>query len=228
MAPSSNADAYGLLRAAIEHPDPVVVLEPKKQYFTKEELDPESPVPPIGRAVVRRDGADATLVAYGPSVPVALAAVEQAAAEGRDLRVVDLRWIVPFDYETVMAAVSRTGRAVVVAEAPGFVSVSSEVAARIGERCFHLLEAPVRRVIGFDLPYPPPKLEHHHLPNVDRILEAPVRRVTGFDVPYPPPKLERHYLPGTDRILDAVDALQWDEGAAAPRASSRCPTSGKG
>lgn len=172
VAPATNADAYGLLRAAIEYPDPVVFLEPKKHYFTKEEVDADEPVPPIGTAVVRRDGADATLIAYGPSVPVALAAAEQAAAEGRELTVVDLRSIVPFDDETVMAAVRRTGRAVVVAEAAGFASVASEIAARVSERCFHHLEAPVRRVTGFDVPYPPPKLEQHHLPGVDRILDA--------------------------------------------------------
>jgi 2-oxoisovalerate dehydrogenase E1 component beta subunit len=171
VTPATNTDAYGLLRAAIEHPDPVVFLEPKRQYFTREELDPE-PVPPIGRAMVRREGRDATLIAYGPTVPVALAAAEQAAAEGRDLGVVDLRSIVPFDDETVTAAVRRTGRAVVVAEAPGFASVASEIAARVSERCFHHLEAPVRRVTGFDVPYPPPKLERHHLPGVDRILDA--------------------------------------------------------
>jgi 2-oxoisovalerate dehydrogenase E1 component beta subunit len=172
VTPATNSDAYGLLRAAIEHPDPVVFLEPKRQYFTKEELDPDPVVPPIGRAVVRREGSDATLIAYGPSVPVALAAAEQAATEGRDLGVVDLRSIVPFDDETVTAAVRRTGRAVVVAEAPGFASVASEIAARVSERCFHHLEAPVRRVTGFDVPYPPPKLEQHHLPGVDRILDA--------------------------------------------------------
>jgi 2-oxoisovalerate dehydrogenase E1 component subunit beta len=172
VTPATNADAYGLLRAAIEHPDPVVFLEPKRQYFTKEELDPDPAVPPIGRAVVRREGRDATLITYGPSVPVALAAAEQAAAEGRDLGVVDLRSIVPFDDETVTAAVRRTGRAVVIAEAPGFASVASEIAARVSERCFHYLEAPVRRVTGFDVPYPPPKLERHHLPGVDRILDA--------------------------------------------------------
>jgi pyruvate dehydrogenase E1 component beta subunit len=171
VTPATNSDAYGLLRAAIEHPDPVVFLEPKRQYFTREELD-AGPVRPIGRAVVRREGRDATLVAYGPSVPVALAAAEHAAAEGRELAVVDLRSIVPFDDETVTAAVRRTGRAVVVAEAPGFASVASEIAARISERCFHYLEAPVRRVTGFDVPYPPPRLEQHHLPGVDRILDA--------------------------------------------------------
>ncbi len=172
VTPATNTDAYGLLRAAIEHPDPVVFLEPKRQYFTREEFDPDPVVPPIGRAVVRREGRDATLIAYGPSVPVALAAAEQAAAEGRDLGVVDLRSIVPFDDETVTAAVRRTGRAVVVAEAPGFASVASEIAARVSERCFHHLEAPVRRVTGFDVPYPPPRLEQHYLPGVDRILDA--------------------------------------------------------
>ena len=172
VAPATNADAYGLLRAAIESPDPVVFLEPKKHYFTQEEVDVAAAVPPIGRAVVRRPGADATLIAYGPSVPVALAAAEQAATEGRDLGVVDLRSIVPFDDETVAAEVRRTGRAVVVAEAPGFASVASEIAARVSERCFHHLEAPVRRVTGFDVPYPAPKLEHNLLPGVDRILDA--------------------------------------------------------
>nr|WP_198681354.1 alpha-ketoacid dehydrogenase subunit beta [Lentzea terrae] len=172
VAPATNADAYGLLRAAIAGSDPVIFLEPKKHYFSKEEVDVSVSVPPIGRAVVRRPGKDATLIAYGPSVPVALAAAEQAATEGRDLGVIDLRSIVPFDDETVCAEVRRTGRAVVVAEAPGFASVASEIAARVGERCFHHLEAPVRRVTGFDVPYPPPKLEHHFLPGVDRILDT--------------------------------------------------------
>ena len=172
LAPSTNADAYGLLRAAIESPDPVVFLEPKRQYFNREVVDVTATVPPIGRAVVRRSGRDATLIAYGPSVLVALAAAEQAATEGRDLGVVDLRSIVPFDDQTVCDEVRRTGRAVVVAEAPGFASVASEIAARVSERCFHHLAAPVRRVTGFDIPYPPPKLERHFLPGVDRILDT--------------------------------------------------------
>lgn len=172
LTPATNADAYGMLRAAIASPDPVVFLEPKKHYFSKEEVDLGVPVEPIGRAVVRRAGRDATLIAYGPSVPVALAAAEQATADGFDLGVVDLRSIVPFDDETVCAEVRRTGRAVVIAEAPGFASVASEIAARVGERCFHHLQAPVRRVTGFDIPYPAPKLEHHHLPGVDRVLDA--------------------------------------------------------
>ncbi|BEL02614.1 alpha-ketoacid dehydrogenase subunit beta [Actinoplanes sichuanensis] len=172
IAPSDPADAYRLLREAIESADPVVFLEPKKLYFSKVEADLTAPVPPIGKAVIRRPGTDATLIAYGPAVPVALEAAEAAAQEGRSLQVVDLRSIVPFDDETVCAAVRSTGRAVVVAEAAGFASVSSEVVARVTERCFHSLHAPIRRVTGFDIPYPPPKLEHVHLPSVDRILDA--------------------------------------------------------
>ncbi|WP_433833916.1 alpha-ketoacid dehydrogenase subunit beta [Actinoplanes sp. CA-015351] len=172
VAPSDPADAYGLLRRSIESPDPVVFLEPKKLYFSRSEADLTLPVPPIGTAVVRRAGTDATLIAYGPAVPIALEAAEAAAQEGRSLQVVDLRSIVPFDDETVCAAVRSTGRAVVVAEAAGFASVSAEVVARVTERCFHSLHAPIRRVTGFDIPYPPPKLEHFHLPSVDRVLDA--------------------------------------------------------
>jgi 2-oxoisovalerate dehydrogenase E1 component beta subunit len=172
VAPATVADAYTLLRKAIEFPDPVVFMEPKKLYWAKEEVDLTEDQPGIGTAVVRREGADATLIAYGPTVPVALEAAEAAATEGRQLTVVDLRSIVPFDDETVCAAVRRTGRAVVVAEASGFASVSSEIVARVTERCFHSLAAPIRRVTGFDIPYPPPKLEKYQLPGVDRILDA--------------------------------------------------------
>ncbi|MET9795626.1 alpha-ketoacid dehydrogenase subunit beta [Nocardiopsis alba] len=172
VTPATPEDAYFLLRESIASPDPVVLMEPKKLYWAKGEVDVERPVAPLGRAVVRREGADATLIAYGPTVPVALEAAEAAAAEGRDLQVVDLRSLVPFDDETVCAAVRSTGRAVVVAEASGFASVSSEIVARVTERCFHSLAAPVRRVTGFDIPYPPPKLERFHLPGVDRVLDA--------------------------------------------------------
>ncbi|WP_432942893.1 alpha-ketoacid dehydrogenase subunit beta [Kribbella sp. CA-253562] len=172
VAPATVADAYWLLRRAIEFPDPVIFMEPKKLYWAKDEIDLGAPEPGIGKAVVRREGADATLIAYGPTVPVALEAAEAAASEGRQLQVVDLRSIVPFDDETVCAAVRRTGRAVVVAEASGFASVSSEIVARVTERCFHSLAAPIRRVTGFDIPFPPPHLERHQLPSVDRILDA--------------------------------------------------------
>ena len=194
VAPATVADAYSLLREAIRMEDPVVFLEPKKLYWSKETLDlgparraGDEAVRTggrvsggIGTAAVARPGADATLVAYGPSVSTALAAAAAAEAEGRSLEVIDLRSIVPYDDATVDASVRRTGRAVVIAEAPGFASVASEIVARIQERCFHS-------------------------------LAAPVLRVTGFDIPYPAPKLEHWFLPGVDRILDAVDDLQWDE-----------------
>ena len=172
VSPATPQDAYGLLRAAIASPDPVVFLEPKKLYWSTGEVDTHAPLPELGRARIAREGTDATLIAYGPSVPVALAAAEEAEQEGRSLQVVDLRSIVPFDDETVCAAVRSTGRAVVVAESPGFASVASEIAARVSERCFHHLEAPVRRVTGFDTPFAPPKLESYYLPGIDRILDA--------------------------------------------------------
>jgi 2-oxoisovalerate dehydrogenase E1 component beta subunit len=126
---------------------------------------------------VRRAGRSTTLITYGPSLPVCLAAAEAAATgpEGWDLEVVDLRSLVPFDEETVAASVRRTGRAVVVHESTGFAGPGSEIAARVAERCFHHLEAPVLRVSGFDIPYPPPMLERHHLPSVDRVLDAVAR-----------------------------------------------------
>jgi 2-oxoisovalerate dehydrogenase E1 component beta subunit len=189
LAPATVADAYTMLRDAIDSDDPVVFLEPKKMYWSKDTVDlkalemarrdPEV-VSGIGKAVVAREGTDATLIAYGPSVPTALAAAEVAAQEGRSLQVIDVRSLVPFDDKTVAAAVRTTGRAVVIAEAPGFASVASEIVARVQERCFHSLAAPVRRVVG-------------------------------FDTPFPAPKLERYYLPSVDRILDAVDDLQWED-----------------
>jgi 2-oxoisovalerate dehydrogenase E1 component beta subunit len=171
VAPATPQDAYSLLRAAIEFPDPVVVLEPKKLYWSKGEVD-TSLRAEIGQARVVREGTDATLIAYGTSVQVALDAATAAEAEGRSLQVVDVRTLTPFDDATVTAAVKSTGRAVVIAEASGFASVAAEIAARVGERCFEHLEAPVRRVTGFDVPFAPPKLEKFYLPDVDRVLDA--------------------------------------------------------
>ncbi|MEY9966042.1 2-oxoisovalerate dehydrogenase E1 component beta subunit [Streptacidiphilus sp. MAP12-16] len=177
VAPATVADAYGLLRSAIASDDPVVFLEPKRLYWSKDAWSPAAPAPiePLGRAVVRRQGTSATLLTYGPSLPVCLEAAEAARAEGWDLAVVDLRSLVPFDDETVCAAVRATGRAIVVHESTGFAGVGAEIAARVTERCFHHLAAPVLRVTGFDIPYPPPMLERHHLPGVDRILDAVAR-----------------------------------------------------
>lgn len=175
VAPATVADAYGLLRTAIASDDPVIFLEPKRLYWTKGEVDRSAALPALGEAAVRRTGSSATLITYGPSLPVCLDAAEAAQAEGWDLEVLDLRSLVPFDDAAVCANVRRTGRAVVVHEAQGFAGFGAEVAARVSERCFHYLEAPVLRVTGFDIPYPPPMLEHHHLPDVDRILDAVAR-----------------------------------------------------
>jgi pyruvate dehydrogenase E1 component beta subunit len=183
VSPSTVEDAYWLLRDAIADPDPVVFLEPKKLYWSKAEAQLEvRRVEPFGHAAVARAGDDATLVAYGPSVPVALQAAEAAAQDGISLEVLDLRTLVPFDDAAVTASVNRTGRCVVVQEAQGFAGVGAEIAARIQERCFHALHAPVLRVAGFDIPYPPPKLEHSHLPGVDRILDT-VDRLQFDDKP---------------------------------------------
>ncbi len=189
VTPGDAADAYSLLRAAIDDPDPVVFLEPKKLYWSKAEVDTtprdaSAGGPALGRAVVRRAGRHATVVTYGPCLPVVLEATEVAAGDGVELEVVDLRSLVPFDDETVCASVRRTGRCLVVTEEQGFAGFGAEVVARVQERCFHSLAAPVLRVSGFDIPYPPPKLEHAYLPSVDRILDT-IERLQLTDEPDP-------------------------------------------
>ncbi|MGY0236916.1 alpha-ketoacid dehydrogenase subunit beta [Longispora urticae] len=183
VAPSTVADAYSLLREAINDPDPVVFLEPKKLYWSKDEVSLPAATAPFGKAEVRRAGTDVTLLAYGPSMPVAMAAADAAVEDGWSVEVVDLRTINPYDDATIEASVRKTGRCVVVTEASGFAGVGAEMAARVQERCFHALAAPVLRVAGYDIPYPPPKLEHHHLPGVDRVLDT-IARLQWDDVPF--------------------------------------------
>ncbi len=172
LTPATVADAYSMLREAIDSPDPVIFFEPKRLYWSKAALDLPVSTGPIGTAAVRREGRDATLVCYGQSVPVCLAAAEQAAQEGVELEVLDLRSLVPLDEEAVLRSVGRTRRAIVVHEATGFAGFGAELAARIAEKCFYQLEAPVARVTGLDIPYPPPKYEHWYLPDADRVLDA--------------------------------------------------------
>jgi len=201
VTPGTPADAYRLLRQAIGCPDPVIFLEPKRLYWSKETavlketalLDDRGPA--LDRAVIRRPGSDVTLISYGGTLPTALEAAEAAAEEGRSVEVVDLRSLSPFDDETVAASVRRTGRAIVVHEASRFCGYGAEVAARVSEQCFHFLEAPVLRVAGLDIPYPPPHLEHYHLPSVDR-------------------------------ILDAIDNLQWQESAPAAATAATVKAAG--
>jgi 2-oxoisovalerate dehydrogenase E1 component beta subunit len=172
LTPSTPADAYSMLREAIVIDDPVIFLEPKRCYWSKADIDLPIRTETSARAVVRRPGRDATLISYGAMVGVCLEAAEAAAEEGRSIEVVDVRSLLPFDAATVASSVRRTGRAVVVHEASTFGGYGAEVAARMTEMCFHHLLAPIGRVGGLDIPYPPPSLEHHHLPTVDRILDA--------------------------------------------------------
>ena len=174
VVPSGPADAYSLLLDSIDCNDPVIFLEPKLRYWSKEPI-PAEPGAAIDQAVIRRPGRDITLIAYGAMVGTAVEAAAAAADEGWDVEVVDLRSLSPFDDATVAGSVRRTGRAVVVHEAAGFAGYGAEVAARLTELCFHYLEAPILRVTGFDIPYPPPLLERHHLPGVDRILDTIAR-----------------------------------------------------
>jgi 2-oxoisovalerate dehydrogenase E1 component beta subunit len=182
VTPATVADAYSLLRQAITDPDPVVFMEPKKLYWSKADISLPVETAPFGTAAVRRAGAGATVIAYGATVPVAMEAAEAAVDDGWDLEVVDLRTLVPFDDETVAASVRKTGRCVVVHESAGFAGVGAEIAARVQERCFHSLAAPVLRVAGVDVPYPPPIVEKHHLPGVDRVLDT-VARLQWDDEP---------------------------------------------
>jgi pyruvate dehydrogenase E1 component beta subunit len=175
VTPGTPADAYRLLRQSISCPDPVIFLEPKRRYWAKETAVLTTDGPAIDRAAIRRPGQDVTLIAYGGMVATALEAADAAAGEDWDVEVIDLRSLSPFDDEALVESVRRTGRAVVVHEAPGFAGYGAEVAARLTERCFHHLEAPILRVTGLDVPYPPPQLEHLHLPSTDRILDAIAR-----------------------------------------------------
>ncbi len=175
IAASDPREAYVLLRQAIASDDPVVFFEPKRLYHSKGEVDTDLDLadePPMGLARVVREGTDVTLVTYGAQVPVALDAAVAAEEEGVSIEVIDLRSISPVDYRTVTASVRKTGRAVVTHEAAREAGVGAEIVASIAERCFEYLEAAPQRVTGHDIPYPPAKLEGHHLPDLDRILAA--------------------------------------------------------
>ena len=179
VIPSGALDAYALLRASIADPDPVVFLEPKSRYWVKESGDFGDDAPPIGRARVVRDGSDCTVIAYGAMVTRASAAADRAAGRGTSVEVVDLRSLVPLDVETIARSVARTGRAVVVHEAPMSFGPGAEVSARIVEECFDHLEAPVARVTGYDIPYPTATIEQHNVPTTERILAA-IARTVGY------------------------------------------------
>ena len=179
MAPSSALDGYRLLRLAIEDPDPVVFLEPKAKYWAKEEGELVAEGPGVGEGRVVRDGDACAVFAYGAMVARCLEAADTLEGEGVSVRVVDLRWLAPLDVDLIGRSVRETGRAVVVHEAPKTLGMGGEVAARVMEEAFDFLQAPVARVTGWDVPYPPAALEHRYLPSVDRIAAA-VRRVVSY------------------------------------------------
>jgi pyruvate/2-oxoglutarate/acetoin dehydrogenase E1 component len=174
--PSTPADAKGLLAAAIRDPDPVVVLEPKLVYRTARGGVPEGEhVVQLGKARVAREGTDVTLVAYGAMVPLAERAAEALAGEA-SCEVLDLRTLKPLDEEALLASVAKTGRAVIVQEAPRVCGFGAEVAAVLAEKAMFDLHGPVLRVTGYDVPYPYWQIEDAYMPSVERVADA-VRRV---------------------------------------------------
>ena len=173
---SNPVDGYFMIQQAIACDDPVVFLEPKRQYHAdKAELDESltlADADPLFSSRVVREGTDLTLLAYGPMVKTAMQSAEAAAGEGKSIEVIDLRTLSPLDMGPVLASVRKTGRAVITHEAHVNLGMGSEVAARITEECFYNLEAPVLRVGGFDTPYPPSRIEEEWLPDLDRVLDA--------------------------------------------------------
>jgi pyruvate dehydrogenase E1 component beta subunit len=173
VTPSSPVDAFMMIRQAIAHPDPILFFEPKRRYWDKGEVDVDAalaPLPELFQARVVRRGHDATLLCWGPMVRTCLDAAQ--ADTDRDLEVIDARSLAPLDMPTIIESVGRTGRLIVVHEAPVVGGVGAEVAAEVTQECFYQLEAPVLRVGGFHAPYPPSRIEEIYLPDLDRILEA--------------------------------------------------------
>jgi 2-oxoisovalerate dehydrogenase E1 component beta subunit len=176
---SNPVDAHFMIQQAMASDDPVLFFEPKRRYWEKADVDVTMTPDPLWQARVVRPGSDATLIAYGPMVKTCLDAATAAEENGRNLEVVDLRSLSPLDFHTVTDSVRRTRRAVVVHEAPSFVGIGAEIAARLSEELYYEMEAPVLRVAGFDTPYPPSRVEEEYLPDLDRVLHA-VDRSLGY------------------------------------------------
>jgi pyruvate dehydrogenase E1 component beta subunit len=173
VAPSRPGDAASLLRAAIDDPDPVIFLEPIRLYrAVKEDVPDEAPAGELGRARVERFGSDVTLMAWGGMMKETREAADKLAAAGISAEVVDVRSLAPLDIDPLAASVSKTGRAVVVQEAPGAVGIGAEIVAQLQERCMYDLESPIARVAGWDIAVPLKMAEHHYLPSTERIIAA--------------------------------------------------------
>ena len=172
---SNPNDAYWMVQQAIASDDPVIFLEPKRRYWQKGEVDIEADISDalnMYSAKVLTQGSDCTVIGYGPTVATCLQAARFAADDGVKLEVIDLRSLSPIDMSTLVESVNKTGRAVVVHEAPGTGGIGGELAARLSQACFYKLEAPVMRVTGYDVPYPPSRIEDDYLPDAERILDA--------------------------------------------------------
>jgi pyruvate/2-oxoglutarate/acetoin dehydrogenase E1 component len=177
--PSTPADAKGLLTAAIRDPDPVVVLEPKLIYRSERTEVPEGEhVVPLGKARIARDGDDVTLVAYGAMVPLCERAAEALEGEA-SVEVLDIRTLKPLDEDALLASAAKTGRVVIVQEAPRVAGFGAELAAILAEKAILDLRGPVLRVTGYDVPYPYWKIEDAYMPSVARVLDA-ARRLLAF------------------------------------------------
>ena len=179
VIPATPYDTKGLLTSALRDPDPVMFLEPKKIYRTvRGEVPDEEYTIPIGKANVTREGSDVVVFAYGAMLHVAMEAAELAAAKGIGVEVVDIRTLLPFDIETILSSVKKTGRVVILHEACKTCGFGAEIAAQIAERGLLHLEAPIVRVAGFDVPFPF-VLEDEYMPNANRVLNA-IEKVHNF------------------------------------------------
>ena len=175
VACSGPADAYTMIQQSIRCEDPVIFFEPKRRYWDKADVNTAAGLAgalPLDAAKTVAEGSDVTVLTYGPLVRTCVEAAVAARDDGRALEVIDLRSLSPLDLATIVASVKRTGRCIVVHEAPVTGGLGAEIAARVTERCFYQLEAPVLRVGGFSAPYPPSRLEEHYLPDLDRVLDA--------------------------------------------------------
>ena len=175
VACASPQDAHTMIQQAITCDDPVIFYEPKRRYWDKTEVStgaPDNAGPRLDQARVVVEGSDITLVAYGPTTRTALDVAQIAAGEGRSVEVIDLRSLSPLDLPTLARSAAKTGRVIVVHEAPTFMGLGAEIAAAITQQCFHHLEAPVLRVGGYNTPYPPARAEEDYLPDPDRVLDA--------------------------------------------------------
>ncbi|MEM3832747.1 MAG: alpha-ketoacid dehydrogenase subunit beta [Thermoprotei archaeon] len=179
VIPSTPYDAKGLLKAAIRDQDPVIFMEPKKIYRAiKEEVPDDDYIVPLGKSRIVKEGYDVSIYSYGAMVHVALEAAELASREGYNVEIIDLRTLIPLDIQTIINSVKKTGRAIILHEAPKTLGFGAEISALISEKAIEYLKAPIIRVTGFDTPFPY-TLENLYMPNAQRVLKA-IKHVMSY------------------------------------------------